>query len=66
MPNPKRRHSQQRSAKRNSHNSLKPQALSKDFLTGEIHVRHCAHVHEGKLYYRGKVVTEQLPAVLKK
>lgn len=66
MPNPKRRHSQQRSAKRNSHNSLKEPTLSKDFLTGQLHLRHCAHVHEGKLYYRGKVLSEELPSVLKK
>lgn len=66
MPNPKRRHSQQRSAKRNSHNSLKTPALSKDAVTGEIHLRHCAHIHEGKLYYRGRVVTAELPSVLKK
>lgn len=66
MPNPKRRHSQQRSAKRNSHSSLKYPALSTDAVTGVVHVRHCAHIHEGKLYYRGRVLSEELPAVLKK
>jgi len=29
--------------------------LSKDGTTGEIHVRHRAHVQEGKLFYKGKL-----------
>lgn len=65
MPNPKRRHSQQRSAKRNAHNHLSEPTLSRDPLTQQVHLRHNAHVSEGKLYYRGRLVTEQLPAVLK-
>ncbi len=60
MPNPKRRHSQQRSAKRRTH--YKADApLSIDPTTNETHVRHRAHVSEGKLYYRGKVVAEKAP-----
>jgi large subunit ribosomal protein L32 len=51
MPNPKRRHSQQRSAKRRTHYVAQEVTLSKDGTTGEIHVRHRAHVQEGKLYY---------------
>jgi large subunit ribosomal protein L32 len=35
--------------------------LSKDSTTGELHVRHRAHVSEGKLFYKGKVVAEQSP-----
>ena len=58
MPNPKRRHSQQRSAKRRTHYVAQEVTLSKDTTTGELHVRHRAHVSEGKLYYRGKVVSE--------
>ena len=61
MPNPKRRHSQQRSAKRRTHYKATPATLSKDSTTGELQVRHRAHVSEGKLYYKGKVVSEKAP-----
>ncbi len=61
MPNPKRRHSQQRSAKRRTHYKAEPSTLSVDSTTGQIHVRHRAHVSEGKLYYRGKLVAEKAP-----
>jgi large subunit ribosomal protein L32 len=61
MPNPKRRHSQQRSAKRRTHYKATSPTLSIDGTTGETHVRHRAHVSEGKLYYRGKVVSEKAP-----
>lgn len=61
MPNPKRRHSQQRSAKRRTHYKAKSATLSTDSTTGELHVRHRAHVSEGKLYYRGKIVAEVSP-----
>ncbi|MFN9710886.1 MAG: 50S ribosomal protein L32 [Bacteroidota bacterium] len=62
MPNPKRRHSQQRSAKRRTHYTAVSVTLSKDTTTGELHVRHRAHVSEGKLYYKGKLVAEKAPA----
>ncbi len=61
MPNPKRRHSQQRSAKRRTHYVAEKVTLSKDTTTGEMHVRHCAHVSEGKLYYKGNLVSEKAP-----
>jgi large subunit ribosomal protein L32 len=61
MPNPKRRHSQQRSAKRRTHYKASTPTLSTDSTTGEIHVRHRAHVSEGKLYYKGQVVAEKAP-----
>ena len=61
MPNPKRRHSQQRSAKRRTHYKAEPVTLSADITTGELHVRHRAHVSEGKLFYKGKVVAEKAP-----
>jgi len=61
MPNPKRRHSQQRSAKRRTHYIAETVTLSKDSTTGEIHPRHRAHVSEGKLYYKGKLVAEKAP-----
>lgn len=61
MPNPKRRHSQQRSAKRRTHYKATSATLSTDSTTGELHVRHRAHVSEGKLYYKGKLVAEKAP-----
>ena len=61
MPNPKRRHSQQRSAKRRTHYKASKLTLSKDSTTGELHVRHRAHVSEGKLFYKGTVVVEKAP-----
>ena len=59
MPNPKRRHSQQRSAKRRTHYKATEATISIDNTTGETHLRHRAHVSEGKLYYKGKVVAEK-------
>ena len=61
MPNPKRRHSQQRSAKRRTHYKAKSATLSTDPTTGELHVRHRAHVSEGKLFYKGRVVADKSP-----
>lgn len=61
MPNPKRRHSQQRSAKRRTHYKATSATLTTDSTTQETHVRHRAHVSEGKLYYKGKVVVEKSP-----
>jgi large subunit ribosomal protein L32 len=61
MPNPKRRHSQQRSAKRRTHYKAVAPTLSVDPTTGETHVRHRAHTSEGKLYYKGKIVAEKAP-----
>lgn len=61
MPNPKRRHSQQRSAKRRTHYKATAATLTTDTATGETHLRHRAHVSEGKLYYKGKVVAEKTP-----
>lgn len=61
MPNPKRRHSQQRSAKRRTHYKAAATTVTTDSATGETHVRHRAHVSEGKLYYKGKVVAEKAP-----
>lgn len=62
MPNPKRRHSQQRSAKRRTHYKATAATLSVDATTGETHLRHRAHVSEGRLVYKGKVVAEKAPS----
>lgn len=59
MPNPKRRHSQQRGAKRRTHYKATAATFNTDSTTGEAHLRHHAHWTEGKLYYRGKLVVDK-------
>ncbi len=62
MPNPKRRHSAQRGAKRRTHYKAVAATLSTDAVTGETHLRHRAHWSEGKMYYRGKVLIDNTTA----
>lgn len=62
MPNPKRRHSQQRGRKRRTHYKAEAATWSIDAVTGESHLRHRAHWVEGKLYYKGRVVMDKTPA----
>jgi large subunit ribosomal protein L32 len=59
MPNPKRRHSQQRSAKRRTHYKAVAGTISTDSTSGESHLRHRAHWSEDKLLYKGSVVLEK-------
>lgn len=59
MAHPKRRHSSTRRDKRRSHDSLDTKQLALDSTTGQTHLYHRAHVHEGNLYYKGKVVVEE-------
>ena len=61
MAHPKHRFSVTRSKKRRTHYKAETVTLSKDSTTGELHVRHRAHVSEGKLMYKGKVVAEKSP-----
>lgn len=58
MAHPKRKISKTRRDKRRTHDALTGKALSVDATTGEVHVRHHAHVSEGNLYYKGKLVAE--------
>lgn len=58
MAHPKRKISKTRRDKRRTHDVLGSNQLSVDASTGEIHVRHHAHVYEGNLYYKGKLVIE--------
>ncbi|MFT4062055.1 MAG: 50S ribosomal protein L32 [Edaphocola sp.] len=62
MPNPKRRHSAQRGAKRRTHYKAVASTISIDAVTGEAHLRHRAHWSEGKLVYRGKTIIDNTPA----
>ena len=59
MPNPKRRHSKARTRSRRSTYKGAAPTLGIDQTTGEAHLWHRAHWHEGKLYYKGKVVMEK-------
>ena len=59
MPNPKRKHSKTRRDKRRTHWKATASTLSVCPATGETHMRHRAYWHEGKLYYKGKVVAEK-------
>ncbi|MEZ4740054.1 MAG: 50S ribosomal protein L32 [Flavobacteriales bacterium] len=56
MPNPKRRHSKTRTAKRRTHQNAAVPTLSKDPNTGETHLRHRAYKVGEDLYYNGKLV----------
>jgi large subunit ribosomal protein L32 len=58
MAHPKRRHSSTRRDKRRSHDALTGKQLATDSATGEVHVLHRAHVYEGNLFYKGKMVIE--------
>jgi large subunit ribosomal protein L32 len=58
MAHPKRRISTTRRDKRRSHDFGTPKTITTDPTTGEIHLRHRAHVFEGNLMYKGKMVVE--------
>ncbi|CAN5450341.1 50S ribosomal protein L32 [soil metagenome] len=59
MPNPKHKISKSRRDKRRTHDKAVVPTISVDPTTGETHLYHRAHWHEGKLYYKGKVVMER-------
>lgn len=59
MAHPKRRQSKTRRDKRRTHDKATPATLASCPTTGEMHLMHRAHWHEGKLYYRGKVVLDK-------
>ena len=59
MAHPKRRQSSTRRDKRRTHYKAADQKLAICPTTCEAHLYHRAHWHEGKLYYKGKVVMEK-------
>lgn len=59
MAHPKRKISKQRRDKRRTHYKASDQQISTCSTTGETHLYHRAHWHEGKLYYKGNVVMEK-------
>ncbi len=56
MPNPKRRHSKTRTAKRRTHQKAGIPTLTTDPNTQEVHLRHRAYKVGDDLYYNGKVL----------
>lgn len=59
MAHPKRKISKTRRDKRRTHVKATAPTLATDTTTGEAHLYHRAHWHEGKLYYKGKVIMEK-------
>lgn len=58
MAHPKRKISKTRRDKRRTHYKASDQQIAICSKTGEPHLYHRAHWHEGKLYYRGKVLID--------
>ena len=59
MAHPKNRQSKTRTRKRRTHYKATAPNVSTRPTTGQPHMFHRAHWHEGKLYYKGKVVMER-------
>lgn len=59
MAHPKRKISKTRRDKRRTHYKATPKSFVTCPTTGEAHLPHRAFWHEGKLYYKGKVVMEK-------
>jgi large subunit ribosomal protein L32 len=63
MAHPKRRTSTTRRYKRRTHFKAVANNIATCPTTGQAHLFHRAFWHEGKLYYKGKVVAEKELAV---
>ncbi len=59
MAHPKRRQSKTRRDKRRTHYKATAPTIAVCPNTGEPHLYHRAYWHEGKMYYKGKVVLEK-------
>lgn len=58
MAHPKRRQSTTRRDKRRTHYKAVAPTVAICSVTGESHLYHRAYWHEGKMYYKGKVVID--------
>ena len=58
MAHPKRKTSKTRRDKRRTHYKAEMPQFAVCSKTGESHLYHRAYWHEGKLYYRGKVLLD--------
>ncbi|MBI2258443.1 MAG: 50S ribosomal protein L32 [Flavobacteriia bacterium] len=63
MAHPKRRQSSTRRDKRRTHDNATSGNIAICPTTKQAHLFHHAHWHEGKLYYRGRVLAEKEVAV---
>ena len=63
MAHPKRKISKTRRDKRRTHYKATTPQIATDPTTGESHLYHRAHWHEGKLYYRGQIVIDSVEEV---
>jgi large subunit ribosomal protein L32 len=63
MAHPKSRISKQRKRKRRTHYKIEAPNVMTCSTTGQPSLRHRAHWHEGKLYYRGRVLINNEEAV---
>ena len=59
MAHPKRKVSKTRRDKRRTHYNATAPTLAVCSTSGESHLYHRAYWHEGKMYYKGKVVVDQ-------
>jgi|TARA_B100000035_G_scaffold188100_1_gene160576 large subunit ribosomal protein L32 len=59
MAHPKRKISKTRRDKRRTHIKASNPQIAIDKVSGEPHLYHRAHWHEGKLYYKGKVLIDE-------
>ena len=62
MAHPKRKTSKTRRDKRRTHYKAEMPQIAVCSKTGESHLYHRAYWHEGKLYYRGKVLLDSAAA----
>lgn len=62
MAHPKSKISRTRRDKRRTHDKCIPSTIAICPTTGEPHLYHRAHWHEGKLYHKGRVVMEKATA----
>ncbi|MCC5924312.1 MAG: 50S ribosomal protein L32 [Crocinitomicaceae bacterium] len=63
MAHPKRRTSTTRRDKRRTHKKATAGTIAICPTSGQAHLYHRAHWHEGKLYYKGRVIAEKEVAV---
>jgi large subunit ribosomal protein L32 len=58
MPNPKRKFSKTRTAKRRTHDSIEAKPFTICASTGEVHLFHRAYISGNDLYYKGQKLVE--------
>jgi large subunit ribosomal protein L32 len=63
MAHPKRKISKTRRDKRRTHKKAVASNIAICPTTGQPHLFHHAYWHEGKMYYKGKVVAEKEVAI---